>query len=85
MNEAFAQFYEKLCLESYEEISNYCHAIMRDYPYDAEDCVQNTFLSALENIIPLYSHPNPLAWLYTTAKNRVRASIKVIFRRKKME
>lgn len=76
-------FYKELCEEHYVNILRYCNAHL-GYNYEnlAEECAQNTFLQALQCIKKLMEHPNVGGWLYMTAENFVKRTLREIKKEK---
>jgi len=72
--EFFVYIYDRY----YNKIFKYCYNMLY-FKYDkAEECAQNTFLKAYENLDGLYAHINPAGWLYKTAHNFVmRVKVKM--------
>lgn len=71
--------YEEICIKYYVNILRYCNAHLGYRREDlAEVCAQNTFLQALLDIKKLRTHPNVGGWLYKTAENFVKRTLRDI-------
>lgn len=62
--------FEEICRENYTRIYNYILAKIGEKEA-AEDITQDVFLIALQKSDAFLDHKNPVAFLYTTAKNLV--------------
>lgn len=67
--------FAELCQENYERIYKYIYLRLKNKER-TEDAVQNVFLIAYEKGKAFTEHPNPPAFLYTTASNVVHESIR---------
>jgi RNA polymerase sigma-70 factor (ECF subfamily) len=68
------EFFFYLYDRYYNKIYKYCYNMLYFKHNEAEECTQNTFLKAYENLDKLYTHINPAGWLYKTAHNFVMRS-----------
>ena len=62
-------FFNDLCRGNYERIFRYLLVKVHDYEA-AQDLLQNVFLVAWEKRYLLAEHPNPVGFLYLTARNK---------------
>lgn len=67
--------FDELCRENYDRIYKYIYLRLKNKER-TEDAVQNVFLIAYEKGRIFTEHPNPSAFLYTTAANLVHESIR---------
>jgi len=71
MEKNYDEFFYYLYDHYYNKIYKYCYNMLYFRYNEAEECTQNTFLKAYENLDKLYKHINPPGWLYKTAHNFV--------------
>lgn len=65
-------FFEKIYVDYYRTIFIFVRRLIRDDTAAAEDIVQETFFEVYKKREDLLSHPNIEAWLYVTARNKVK-------------
>ncbi|MDO4541907.1 MAG: sigma-70 family RNA polymerase sigma factor [Bacillota bacterium] len=68
-------FFISLCQENYERIFKYLVVRIHDHSV-AEDIIQSVFLAAWEKISYLPEHPNPVGFLYITARNQAASYLR---------
>ena len=64
------KFLKELMEATYEKIYMFIDRRQADKDF-VEDVVQETFLEAYRKAESLMEHPNPLGWLYVTARNKM--------------
>lgn len=64
------QFFEELMKENYLKLHTFMSRRQQDKEF-VYDVLQETFMEAYRKTELLMEHPNTLAWLYTTAKNKM--------------
>lgn len=64
------KFLKALMEETYEKVYIFISRKERDRDF-VEDVVQETFMEAYKKADLLMNHPNPMAWLYLTARNKM--------------
>jgi len=67
-----SEFIRQLYLEEAGQLKKFIETLVFDKEL-AEDILQETFCTAIRRIDDLKRHPNPVGWLYTTAKYIVLA------------
>ena len=70
------EFIEALYKKYYRKVLAF-YNIYCDDKNDAEDCLQKTFIEAMEKIRILKVHANPEKWLYKTSYNFIRNANKI--------
>ncbi|GHV36411.1 hypothetical protein FACS18949_15800 [Clostridia bacterium] len=85
MEETANEFFERLYRDNFAKIHRHCHDKLRDYPFDADDCVQNTFTLALTKIEQIRKHENAVGWLYKTARHMIHKAFANIESRGEIE
>lgn len=68
--EARQKFFDKLYGEMHRKLGYFIFRTCRDATF-AEDVLQETFMEAYRNIDKLMEHPEPKAWLYVAARNKM--------------
>ncbi len=71
MNPEEYRFLRDLYEQNYAKIYNYIKIYISDANM-AKDLTADVFVIACEKISTLQKHPNPEAWLYTVAKNKLK-------------
>lgn len=64
------KFLKALMEENYEKVYIFISRKQNDKNF-VEDVVQETFMEAYKKADLLVNHPNPMAWLYLTARNKM--------------
>ena len=65
------KFFNKICLEMYEEIRRFVKCYVHDDRI-IDDITQETFIEAYKHVDELMKHPNYKGWLYNTAKFKAK-------------
>ncbi|WP_025720171.1 RNA polymerase sigma factor [Paenibacillus sp. 1-18] len=81
-------FYRKICELYLGEVYRFCLHLIKNqscFKFMAEECTQDTFVAARQQLVKLKQHPNVKGWLYLTAKNLVCKSFRSYYTQKKHE
>lgn len=80
MKNSSEKFFNKICLEMYDDITKFVKYYVRDERI-TDDIIQETFLEAYRHIDELKKHPNYKGWLYNTAKFKAKHLRSVQYKR----
>ncbi|WP_317890347.1 sigma-70 family RNA polymerase sigma factor [Paenibacillus polymyxa] len=81
-------FYRKICELYLSEVYRFCMHLIKNqscFKFMAEECTQDTFVAARQQLVKLKHHPNVKGWLYLTAKNLIYKSFRCYYTQKKHE
>ncbi|TKH45199.1 sigma-70 family RNA polymerase sigma factor [Paenibacillus terrae] len=81
-------FYNQICELYLDDVYRFCiHLLKNELQFRciAEECTQDTFLTARQQLCKLKLHPNVKGWLYLTAKHFVHKSLRRYYTQKKHE
>lgn len=81
-------FYRKICELYLSEVYRFCMHLIKNqscFTFMAEECTQDTFVAARQQLLKLKHHPNVKGWLYLTAKNLIYKSFRCYYTQKSMK
>ncbi|MFW9335024.1 RNA polymerase sigma factor [Paenibacillus polymyxa] len=81
-------FYKKICELYLSEVYRFCMHLIKNqscFKFMAEECTQDTFLAARQQLVKLKHHPNVKGWLYLTARNLIYKSFRCYYTQRKHE